>query len=89
MVIVDKQYDRAEEAVGFLVQKNWPEHHKDWRGIVPKDLGLNLDDWLKLSRRMLNRYNDNNGSKAAMSDAARKPYLTQRLTMFVVALADL
>lgn len=79
----------AEEAVGFLVQKQWPRHSKDWRGIIPKDLGLNSDDWLNLSRRMLSRYKTNSGSTGTMSDAQRKPFLTQRFIMFVAALADL
>lgn len=84
----DKNFEWAEEAVGFLVQQQWPELAKRWRGVIPKDLGLGSDDWLNLSRRMLNRYKANSGANGTLSNAARAPFHTQRFTMFVVALAD-
>jgi hypothetical protein len=84
----DRNFEWAEEAVGFIVQQQWPELAKRWRGVVPKDLGLNSDDWLRLSRRMLNRYKTNSGATGTLTDAARKPFHAQRLTMFVVALSD-
>lgn len=84
----DRNFEWAEEAVGYLVQQTWPELAKRWRGVVPKDLGLNSDDWMKLSGRMLNRYRANSGATGSTGAAARRPYHTQRLILFVVALAD-
>lgn len=85
----DRDFEWAEEAVGFLVQMQWPDLAKRWRGVLPKDLGLSSDDWINLSRRMLNRFRTNSGTAVSMGDAKRKTYHSQRFIMFVVALADL
>lgn len=85
----DEVFRRAENAVRIVIVEFRPDLKGRWRAVVPKDLGLEADDWLVASQRMVVRFGNSLGKPVAMSDPARAAYRAQRLIEFVVALADL
>ena len=85
----DQVFSRAENAVRVVIVDIREDLKGRWRGVVPKDIGLEPDDWLVASQRMVDRFATSISEQVAMSDAARAKYRAQRLTEFVVALANL
>jgi hypothetical protein len=85
----DEVFRRAENAVRVVIVEIRPDLKGRWRAVVPKDLGLEADDWLVASRRMVDRFANSLGKPITMSDPARAAYRSQRLIEFVVALANL
>lgn len=83
------RYLRAPAAVQTEITRIRPDLKGKWRGVVPKDLGLEPDDWLELSQMMVDRFAESIHKSVKFPDAARAKYRTQRLTEFVVALANL
>lgn len=78
----------AEEAVGFVVRDVRPDLAFTWRGVVPGDLGIKADDWLEMSKRMVDRFNRTSGFNLTLSDPARRPYRTKRCIVFALFIAD-
>jgi hypothetical protein len=79
----------ADEAVGFIVREIRPDLAFSWRGVVPADLGIRADDWLKMSQRMIERFNMNCDPGISMSEADRRGFRKKRFIIFAVAIADL
>jgi hypothetical protein len=78
----------SEEAVGFVVRDIRPDLAHRWRGVVPKDVGINPDDWLEMSQRMVDRLNANAGFAISPPEPARKGFRTKRFISFALFLAD-
>lgn len=78
----------AEEAVGFVVRDIRPDLAFSWRGVVPADLGIRADDWLKMSRRMIERFNSNCEPDISMAEAERRGFRKKRFIVFALAMAD-
>lgn len=78
----------AEEAVGFIVRDVRPDLSHRWRGVVPKNVEIGADDWLTMSKRMVDRFNNNAGMAIAPTEPARKPYRSKRFINFALFLAD-
>ena len=79
----------AEEAVGFVVRDIRPDLAYTWRGVTAKDIGIEADDWLKMSARMIRRFNANAELNIAISEPTRAPYRTKRFIAFSIAIADM
>ncbi|WP_380872497.1 hypothetical protein ACFB49_34290 [Sphingomonas sp. DBB INV C78] len=84
-------YAWAEEAVGREIAKARPDLQYKWRAVAPKNLGLDVDNWLILSQKMIKRFN----ALAAdiphiwMSEPSRASFHGSPLISFVTAIADL
>jgi hypothetical protein len=84
----EKVFARAEAAVRIEITAIRPDLKGRWRPVVPKDVGLEPDDWLLASDRIVTRFSDSIGRPVGMTDPERAQYRTKRLIEFVVALAD-
>lgn len=82
-------YDRADRSVRIEILKIRSDLAGRWRPVKPEDLGLVMDDWLKLSAAMVERFAKSLGEPVSMSKGKRQAFHKQRLIEFVVALADL
>lgn len=84
----EKIFARAEAAVRIEITAIKPELRGRWRPVVPKDVGLEPDDWRLASARMTERFAASIGRPVVVTDPERAQYRTKRLIEFVVALAD-
>lgn len=84
----DQVFSRAENAVRIVILDIRGDLKGRWRGVTPKDLGLEPDDWLEASQRMVERFSHSIGKAISVEDAARAKFRSQRLIEFVVALAN-
>lgn len=79
----------ADEAVGFVVRDIRPDLAFSWRGVVPADIGISPDNWLKMSKRMVERFNVNCEPDISMNEAERRGFRKKRFVVFALAIADL
>jgi len=84
----DQVFARAENAVRVVILDIREDLKGRWRGVTPKDIGLEPDDWLVASQRMVERFGRSIGKPVSIGDAARAKFRSQRLIEFVVALAN-
>lgn len=91
MVSTDKIYAWAEEAVGTTISEIRPDLTVRWRGVQPKNLGIDADNWLALSRRMIRRFNELalDLPHVWMSEPSRAAFHAAPLISFVTAITDL
>ena len=80
----------AEQAVAEIVLDIDESLESVWREVTPADLGLNPDNWLLASKRMVARFNALAEGVTAISLSApsRAQYRSSDLIEFVVAIAD-
>ncbi len=84
----EEAFHWAEEAVGFVVRSVRPDLVYKWRGVTPGDIGIKADDWLKMSKRMVDRFNSTSHLQVALAEPARRPFRTKRFINFAIAIAD-
>ena len=85
----DQIFAAADKAVGDEVIEVRSDLIGRWRGVVPNDLGLNGDNWLKMSGRMVAAFSDATGLAITMSEPTRATFRKRRLVNLVVAIANL
>jgi len=85
----DTIFAAAEKAVGDAVVNIRPDLAGRWRGVVPNDIGLNGDNWLQLSGRMLAAFNTATGLSISITEPSRATFRKRRLVNYVVAIANL
>ena len=84
----NKSYETAEEAVGYYIEKHWPNYLSRWPYITPQSMGLNADDWtLDLSKKMLDRYKDKSGATGTIGAPERRSFHPKILAEYVVRLS--
>lgn len=91
MADADQIYAWAEEAVGTVIIEIRPDLEKRWRGVLPKNIGLDTDNWLSVSQRMIRRFNELavDVPHVWMSEPSRALYQASALISFATAIADL
>lgn len=89
MLSGEQIFARADASVRIEILAIRSDLKGRWRPVVPKNLGIELDDWLLLSKKMVTRFAKVFDPPVSMSAAVRAQYHEQRLIEFVVALANL
>jgi hypothetical protein len=86
----DQIFAWAEEAVAEVALDIDDALSDLWREVTPEDLGLNKDDWLEASRRMIKGFNARavDVISISISEPARLTYRSTKLIDFVAAIAD-
>lgn len=82
----DRLYQLAEQAVGPIALEGRPNLAPDWPSITPADIGLSIDDWLKMSSRMTDVFNKTAGKTINLPRASLSSYRTKKLVLFVMRL---
>jgi hypothetical protein len=87
----DQIYCYAERAVGGVIVELRPDLETRWRGVIPKNIGLDPDNWLVTSNRMVRSFNQiaTGVPPVTMSEPARATYRSKALISLVTAIADL
>lgn len=87
----DQIYAWAEAAVEAIIVDIRPDLNARWRGASPKAVGLDPDNWLVASSRMVRQFNRiaEDLSPVTMSEPARASFHGKPLISFVTAIADL
>jgi hypothetical protein len=87
----DQIYAWAEQAVEEIIVDLRPDLKARWRGVSPKNVGQDPDNWLVTSARMIRGFNQlaQGIHPITMSEPARVTYHAKPLISFVTAIADL
>lgn len=87
----EQYYSWADEAVGEVVIDFDSRRKLTWYGVTPKNLGLSADDWLRMSERMVRKFNilADGATTVEMSEAQRAADYQDVLINFAIAIADL
>lgn len=85
----DTVFEAAKKAVGDAILHLRPDLTNRWEGAVPNNIGLNGDNWLKLSGGMVKAFNSATGLSIAIPEPTRATFRKRRLVNYVVAIANL